>query len=126
MIVVNFAHVLTPAHLAAVERLTGRAVTKVVEVKTYFDETQPFAGQARTLVDSAGLTPEQWQTEPLLVNLPSYNYAAALVLAELHGRTGYFPAVLRLRPVADSTPQEFEVAEALNLQAAREEARRRR
>jgi hypothetical protein len=126
MIVVNFAHVLTSAHLAAVERLTGKVVAKVMEVKTHFDETQPFAEQARTLVDSAGLTPEQWQTEPLLVNLPSYNYAAALVLAEVHGRTGYFPTVLRLRPVADSMPQQFEVVEVLNLQAAREEARRRR
>ena len=126
MLIVNFAHVLTHAHLAAVERLTGSAVSKVVEVRTQFDESRPFAEQARALVDSAGLTPEQWQTEPLLVNLPSYNYAAALVLAELHGRTGYFPAVLRLRPVADSTPQQFEVAEVLNLQAAREAARRHR
>jgi hypothetical protein len=126
MVIVNFAHVLAPAHLAAVEMLTGHAVSKVVEVKTQFDESRPFAEQARALVDSAGLTPDEWQTEPLLVCLPSYNYAAALVLAELHGRTGYFPPVLRLRPVADSTPQQFEVAEILNLQAAREEARRRR
>ena len=126
MLVVNFGHVLTPAHLAAVERLTGSAVSKVVEVRTQFDESRSFAEQARVLVDSAGLTPGEWQTERLLVNLPSYNYAAALVLAELHGRAGYFPAVLRLRPVAGSTPPRFEVAEVLNLQAVREEARRRR
>jgi hypothetical protein len=126
MLVVNFGHVLTAAHLAAVERLTGSEVSRVVEVRTQFDESRPFAEQARALVDSAGLTPGEWQTERLLVNLPSYNYAAALVLAELHGRAGYFPAVLRLRPVADSTPPQFELAEVLNLQAAREEARRRR
>jgi hypothetical protein len=126
MIVVNFAHVLTPEHLSAVEMLTGKEVAKVIEVKTRFDESLPFAGQVKTLVDSAQLTCEQWQTEPLLVNLPSYNYAAALVLAELHGRTGYFPAVLRLRPVADITPTTFELAEILNLQAVRDEARRQR
>ncbi|MDQ3918307.1 MAG: CRISPR-associated protein Csx15 [Acidobacteriota bacterium] len=126
MLVVNFAHVLTPAHLAAVERLAGSAVSKVVEVQTQFDESRPFAEQVRALVDSAGLTPEQWQTEPLLVCLPSYNYAAALVIAELHGRAGYFPAVVRLRPVAGCTPPRFEVAEIMNLQAVREEARRRR
>jgi hypothetical protein len=126
MLVVNFGHVLTAAHLAAVEGLTGSGVSRVVEVRTQFDESRPFAEQARALVDSAGLTPGEWQTERLLVNLPSYNYAAALVLAELHGRAGYFPAVLRLRPVQGSTPPQFELAEVLNLQAAREEARRRR
>ncbi|HJQ31667.1 MAG TPA: CRISPR-associated protein Csx15 [Pyrinomonadaceae bacterium] len=126
MLIVNFSHVLTPAHLAAVERLTGRAVSGVVEVKTQFDESRPFAEQAQGLVDAAGLTSERWQTEPLLVCLPSYNYAAAAVLAELHGRAGYFPAALRLRPIAGSTPPQFEVAEILNLQATREEARRRR
>lgn len=106
--------------------MTGRAAERVVEVRAQFDESRPFAEQARALVDSAGLTTAQWQSEPLLVNLPSYNYAAALVLAELHGRTGYFPAVLRLRPVAGSTPPQFEAAEVLNLQAARDEARRSR
>src|SRR5437588_4319860 len=126
MLVVNFGHVLTHAHLVAVERLTESAVSKVVEVKTQFDESRPFAEQARALVDSAGLTPDEWQTERLVISLPSYNYAGARVLAELHGRTGYFPAVLRLRPVAGSTPQQFEVAEVLNLQAAREAARRHR
>lgn len=126
MVIVNFTHALTRAHLSEVEGLTGSVVSKVVEVKTDFDESRPFAEQARGLVDSAGLTPEQWQTEPLLVCLPSYNYAAALVLAELHGRAGYFPAVLRLRPVAGSLPHRFEAAEVLNLQAVREEARRHR
>lgn len=126
MIVVNFAHVLAPEHLEAVERLTGKAVARVVEVKTHFDESRPFAEQARALVDSVELTSEQWQTQPLLVNLPSYNYAAALILAELHGRAGYFPSAMRLRPVAGSTPSRFEVAEVLNLQAVREQARERR
>jgi hypothetical protein len=62
----------------------------------------------------------------LLVNLPSYNYAAALVLAELHGRAGHFPAVLRLRPVAGGATTEFEVAEIINLQAMRDAARQAR
>jgi hypothetical protein len=61
-----------------------------------------------------------------LVNLPGHNAVAALVLAELHGRMGYFPAVLRLRPVAGTTPPQVEVAEILNLQAVRDRARLRR
>ena len=126
MIIVNFAHPLTAKHLAAVERLTGRAVTNVVEVRTDFDESSPFAEQTRALLNSAPLTAEQWQADPLIVNLPSYNYAAALVLAELHGRIGHFPAVLRLHRVKDSATPEFEVAEILNLQQVREQARGKR
>lgn len=47
-------------------------------------------------------------------------------LAELHGRIGHFPVLIRLRPVADSVPTRYEVAELLNLQAIREQARYRR
>jgi hypothetical protein len=48
------------------------------------------------------------------------------LLAELHGRMGHFPAVLRLRPVPDSNPPQFEVAEVINLQEVRDETRKRR
>ena len=37
-----------------------------------------------------------------------------------------FPALLRLRPVAGSAPPQFEVAEIVNLQQVREEARKKR
>jgi hypothetical protein len=39
---------------------------------------------------------------------------------------GYFPATLRLRPVAETTPPQFEVAEIINLQAVRDRARQMR
>jgi hypothetical protein len=126
MTLLNFSHPLTPAHLAAIEQLTGQTVERVIEVKTQFDPEMPFAGQARALVESVGLSAQEWQTTPLLVNLPSLNVIAALVLAELHGRCGYFPAVVRLKPIPQTTPPQFEVAEILNLQAIREEARLRR
>jgi hypothetical protein len=77
-------------------------------------------------LDRVGLTSQEWQTLPILVNLPSLNVIAAVLLAELHGRTGHFPAVIRLRPIPNSTPPQFEVAEVLNLQAIRDSARQRR
>jgi hypothetical protein len=80
----------------------------------------------RQVVDAVGLTPEEWQTLPLVVNLPSLNVIAALVIAELHGRCGYFPAVLRLKPVPQTTPPRFAVAEIVNLQTVRDEARQTR
>ena len=63
---------------------------------------------------------------PLLVNLPALNFSAAALLAELHGRCGYFPPCVRLRPIAGSVPPQYEVAEVLDLQVLREEARKRR
>jgi hypothetical protein len=78
------------------------------------------------LADSADLTSEQWQTQPILVVLPSLNYAAAALLAELHGRMGYFPSIVRLRPVKDALPPRYELAEIIDLQALRASARKRR
>jgi len=39
---------------------------------------------------------------------------------------GYFPTVLRLRPVEGAVPPRFEVVEILNLQQVRDQARRTR
>jgi hypothetical protein len=117
------SHPLTPAHLAAIEQLTGQAVERVIDVKTQFDNEQPFVEQARALVESVRLSAKEWQTMPLLVNVPTLHVIAALVLAELHGRMGYFSAVLRLKPVPNMTPPQFEVAEIQNLPAVRDRAR---
>jgi hypothetical protein len=62
----------------------------------------------------------------LLVVPPALNFSAVALLAELHGRCGYFPACLRLRPVAGARPPRYEVAEVLDLQAVRDRARQGR
>ncbi len=126
MFVLNFTHPLTPAQLETVETITGQKVERVVEARAQFDHEKPFAPQVRALADQVTLTPEQWQTSPLLVNPPSLHVIAAAVLAELHGRMGYFPSILRLRPVPGSNPPQFEVAEILNLNEMREQARKSR
>ena len=126
MLLLNFSHPLTAGQLNTIRELTGRRPERVVEVKTDFDHARPFAEQTRRLVESVCLSPGEWQTELLVVNLPSFSAIAALLLAELHGRMGYFPPIIRLRPVAGATPPRFEVAEILNLQAVRDEVRRQR
>ena len=125
MTLINFAHPITPDQQAAIEALAGQ-IERVIAVPALLDHGQPFAEQARDLADAAGLSPDEWQTLPLLVNLPTLHNAAAALLAELHGRCGYFPAVLRLRPVEGATPPRYEAAEIMNLQAARDSARGRR
>ena len=126
MILLNFSHPHTPAHLAQVEALTGQPVERVVEVHSQIDPQQPLAPQAAALADQCGLTPAEWQSAPLLVNPPSLNFVAVALLAELHGRCGYFPAHLRLRPIAGSLPPQYEVAEILDLQTIRDSARSKR
>ena len=126
MILLNFSHPLTPEQIAAVERLTGQPVTEQVDLPVQFDNAAPFLPQLEELAARIAIPPERLQVEAVVVNLPSLNFIAAPLLAELHGRMGYFPPVLRLRPVEGSLPPRYEVAEVLNLQAVRDEARKRR
>lgn len=126
MILLNFAHPLTPDHLRQIEALTGEQVERVIEVDSQVDTRRPLVPQVTALADGCGLSPTDWQTLPLLVNPPSLNFIAVTLLAELHGRCGYFPAHLRMRPVPASTPPRFEVAELVNLQAVRDVARQQR
>jgi len=126
MLLLNFSHPITEAHTAQIEALTGQAIGRMIDALPHFDEQQPFPPQVQALLAQIDLTPSQWQSEPLLVVLPSLNFIAAALLAELHGRMGYFPPVVRTRPVADALPRRYEVAEILDLQMMREDARRKR
>jgi hypothetical protein len=133
MILLNFSHPLTPAQLAQIEALignhpagTGAAVKRVIAAPAQFDTGQPFVPQVQAMLAQVPLTAEAWQTTPLLIVPPALNFITAVLLAELHGRMGYFPAIVRLRPVAESLPPRFEVVEIINLQAVREAARQLR
>lgn len=126
MILINFSHPLTPAQITQIERLTNRKIARVIEQMPQFDQRQSFTEQARALVDSIGLTPGEWQSASITVIPPALNFIAVIVLAELHGRMGYFPTIARLRPLAGTTPLQFEIAEVINLQSVRDAARARR
>jgi len=126
MILINFSHPVTEAHRTQIEVMVATAIARTVDVPTQFDEQRPFAPQLVEMLAATGLTSEEWQTEPILVVLPSLNFIAAVLLAELHGRMGYFPPVVRTRPVAGSMPRRYEIAEILDLQTMREQARLKR
>jgi hypothetical protein len=125
MLILNFSHPLTPAQREQLAARLGVA-PEVRTIAVQIDHESPLVAQITAIVDQAGLTAEEWQTLPLVVNPPGFAPAALVLLAELHGRMGHFPTVLRLRPLARSTPTAYEVAELLNLQAVREQARHRR
>ncbi len=125
LLIVNFTHPLTDEHKVQIEVLAGVPVDEVLTVAVQIEQAHPLELQIRAIVESVGLTSEEWQTRPLLVNPPGYAPAAFVLLAELHGRIGHFPALIRLRPKVGPLPA-YEVAELLNLQIIREAARRRR
>ena len=117
MLILNYAHPLTPDQRAQIEALTGQAIAEVRDLAAHLDVARPVADHAVALADAAGLSPEAWQTQALLIAPPALNVAALALIAELHGRMGYFPPVIRLRPVQGALPPRFEVAEIVNLQA---------
>ncbi|MGB8347456.1 MAG: CRISPR-associated protein Csx15 [Ktedonobacteraceae bacterium] len=126
MLILNFTHPLTEDQRAQIETLAGSSIEEVRNIPVQINQAETLAPQVAALVDAAGLSSEEWQTRPLLINPPGFAPAAFVLLAELHGRIGHFPALVRLRPVADSVPTRYEVAELLNLQTIREQARYRR
>ena len=126
MLVINFTHPLRPEQVAEIERLSGQPVERVIEAPAQFDQTQAFIPQVEALADACGLSPIEWQMTPLVVVPPALNFIAVTLLAELHGRMGYFPSCVRLRPVTGAVPPRYEVAEILGLQEVRERARKKR
>ena len=126
MIIINFSHPLTDEHLESISNLTDQKIEQVITIAVQFDAQLPFASQVEDLCKKIPLSPEELQTLPLAINLPSLNHIAAMLLAYMHGIMGFFPAILRLRQVEKSTPPQFEVAEVINLQSIRELSRIRR
>ncbi len=126
MHILNFAHPLTPEQLGQIEQLSGSSIENIQTLQMQIDQSNPLDKQIVQAIDSIGFSSEEWQTLPLLVNPPGLVSAALALIAELHGRIGYFPAIIRVRPIAGSIPLQFEIAEIINLQAIREQARMRR
>lgn len=126
VIILNFAHPLTPQQIDQVATLAGQRPQAVRDVKVHFAVDQPFVEQVRVIVDDLDISSSEWQSQPWLIVLPSLNYIAGILLAELHGRLGHFPAVLRLRAVPNALVTEYEVAEIINLEAVRQRARSNR
>lgn len=123
MLILNFSHPLTEEQKAQVERLAGKSVREIRQISTKFDHTRPFEPQVEELIRACNLSSQEWQTLPILIVPPALNFIAVTLIAALHGIMGYFPPVIRIRPVEGTVPPRFEVAEILNLQAIRDRFR---
>lgn len=126
MLIINFSHSLTPAQLVQIEAHAKQLVTQVTEIPVQFDDQQDFEPQLQKLLAQLDLRPVARQGQGILLVLPALNWIAAMLVAEWHGRMGHFPSIVRLRPVPDQTPRVYEVAEIVDLQQLRDQAREER
>ncbi len=127
MLILNFTHPFTAEQREQIQTLAAPiSIEEIHTIPVQINQYEPLEAQITAIVNTTGLSSEEWQTRQLLINPPGYAPAAFVLLAELHGRIGHFPSLIRLRPVAGSTPTVYEVAELINLQAIRDQARRRR
>jgi len=127
-LVLNFSgHPVLPGQEEAIIRLTNWQAMEVLNVQFgNVPEDENFVVSIINSVERIGLTPEEWQAIPIVVIPAGYSVIWSVVLAELHGRLGYFPDVVRLRPAPSGSPEKFEVAEIMNLGEIRHSSRRRR
>lgn len=125
MLILNFTHPLTYEQRTQIEALADTSIDEIRTIPVQINQNEALEPQITAIVDAVGLSSEEWQTRPLLINPPGYAPAAFVLLAQLHGRIGHFPALIRLRPKAGPMTA-YEVVELLNLQTIREQARKRR
>ena len=126
MNIVNFSHPLTGQQLAQIASQVGQVPDTVIDVGIQFDVAQAFVPQVVALLDTIDVDTVRWQSETWLVVLPSLNFITAILLAELHGRMGHFPAIVRLRPTTGSVITEYVIEEIIDLEQVRQAARHRR
>lgn len=115
--ILNFSHPLTDAQLSEVFEKIPEVIEIPVQITSI--ERTPLVDQIAMTVDAVGFTPDQWQVEDFIVNLPGLAAAAAGILAEIHGRSGHFPRVL----VLERVDGKFQIAGIEDLQSVRESAR---
>lgn len=126
VILLNFAHPLTEDNIKVIKGLAKQSVLDIKNINAQIDPEGDVSAQVEDILNRAGLSSEQWQKTPIIINLPSLSYSAAIMLALLHGRMGYFPPILRMKPESGSIIPKFVVAEIINLQAVRDQARKER
>lgn len=126
MILINFSHPITAEQKNQIEILSGKGITQIIDLPVDFDNEHKFTQQVKNLIEHLPLSSEELQSVPFLINPPAYNFITAILLANLHGLMGKFPSIIRLRPLSNSLIPSFEVAEIINLNTVREEARRSR
>lgn len=117
-LVLNFGHPLSDEAQAELADAVGEFET--VPARVSLDMASPLAPQLSAIVDDMGISSDIFQTHRLIVVLPGASVAAAIILAEVHARSGNWPMMLHLSRGEDGV---FHMGELVDLQLVRNQAR---
>lgn len=120
MIILNLAEPLSAEDASAIAALAGRRLRGVQSFQPKFSDDLPLAPQVRNFVDLMGYSPKDWQTMSMVICLPQDPVAAALFVAEVAGRRGRTPTIVRFR--TDANTGKREPSELISLHEVRKEA----
>ena len=114
MIVLSFSQRLNATQFSQIEAIYGGSVTVQISFPVRFMEGNQYHEQIRAFQERLKLSPEEVQTEKFVVNLPSQNIDAVLVMLALKDLLGYFPPVIRIRPAQFTVPLRNDVVEVID------------
>lgn len=117
-VILNFSHPLTRDQLQTVAAQIGMDVTEC-QVSVHVGPDESMEQASTRLLADCGLNSEAWQGQPLLTVLPGLSALAGCLIAGMHGLSGYFPAIIVVRPNQNGISGLFSVTEIVNLQAYR-------
>lgn len=128
LLIINLYHALQPEQLEALADLLAGREFHVVDVLIQFQVSQPYEEQIKALVGQCadlmlekGAAPENSMIIP-----PAQNFITAGLLAYWHGLFGFFPSVVRIGKREGGVTPEFKIAEIMNLDDYRNQARQLR
>ena len=127
-IILNFSgHPVLPGQLKAIEKILQWPSPKVIDVPVVtIAKDRNFMTNIVKAIEKVDLSPVQWQASNIVALPAGYSAIWSIVLAEIHGRLGYFPDVVHLQPSAAAAAEKFEVAEIMNLRQVRHASRVKR
>ena len=123
ILVLNFARPLTAQQQTQIEELSSTTIENIINIPTLINEEERLEPQIANLIEAVDQSIHDWHKRDILVNPPGYAPAAILLLAEIHGRIGHFPTIIRMRPNHTSITT-YEIIELLNPQTIRDAARK--
>lgn len=123
----NFTHPFDEPQIKQLEDKLGCFIEHVwPNTKAHFNLNMPLEPQISSMVDALGFTPEEWDVAGrFIVSLPGLSEPSAVLLAELHGRMGHFPTIVRRRKDDQDESGKYLFAEVINLSNIRDKARHR-
>jgi len=121
----NFSHPFTREQLATIADDYGIRIEDitVISCPVQIDMNVSLKSQVEAIISKIGFSPDEWQTQHIIMNPPALSNVALVTVAELHGRIGHYPHMIRIVANHSGTITTFDIAEIINLDIVRANGR---